>query len=293
MVTVMSTHFHLVATVPNGDVSDFMHALDSHLARALPVLRRYVVGVVWAPGKLSIVQLHTAEAVAHQIAYAMVNPVASGLGWKPSDWPGLNPSTDELGERPLSERKPDYYFTGKTWAPRTSVKLELPMEWFESEDEARDAIARHLEGAGPGQTEARIAAIEAPGVPAQASGSQAALVCGRPRRRLSRGDLLDGQAPRRSREALPVGPARSRDSSTDLSGLRDAEVRAFRRGERRGARDGRPTGRDLAKRGPSQVTKMIKPGRRLTVPQTFLPATLASVSLIRTTPATSRPRAAR
>ena len=205
MVTVMSTHFHLVVTAPNGDVSDFMHALDTHLACAIQVLRRYLVGVVWAPGKLSIVQLHTPEAVAHRIAYAMVSPVAAGLVWKPSDWPGLNPSIDELGERTLSERKPDYYFTGKTWPAQTSVKLELPMEWFDSEDDARDAIARHLEAqlrqaraevrargwkvmgptraknvspykraktfeargtlrphiaAGPGQTEARIAAIE-------------------------------------------------------------------------------------------------------------------------------------
>ncbi|MCZ7681753.1 MAG: hypothetical protein M5U28_24350 [Sandaracinaceae bacterium] len=42
----MSTHFHLVVTVPDENVSDFMHRLDLRLAKALQVLRRYVRGVV-------------------------------------------------------------------------------------------------------------------------------------------------------------------------------------------------------------------------------------------------------
>jgi len=191
--------------VPHGDVSDFMHALDTHLACAIQVLRRYVIGVVWEPGKLSIVQLHTAEAVAHQVAYAMVNPTAAGLVWRPEQWPGLNPSVHEFGRRTLSAGKPDYYFTGKTWAAGGSVKLELPTQWFDGEDEARAAIERSLRAqlagaraeirrrgwrvmgpvrarnvspyrraktfeargslrphvaAGPGQTEARIAALQ-------------------------------------------------------------------------------------------------------------------------------------
>ena len=205
MATVMSTHFHLVVTVPHGNVSEFMHALDTHLACAIQVLRRYAVGVVWAPGQLTIVQLHTAEAVAHQIAYAMVNPTAAGLVWRPAQWPGLNPTLEELGRRTLSAGKPEFYFTGKKWAPAGAVKLELPMQWFEDEEEAREAIAQELAAqladaraeirargwkvmgptrarnvspyrraktseargtlrphvaAGPGQTEARIAAIE-------------------------------------------------------------------------------------------------------------------------------------
>ena len=88
MLTLMSTHFHLVVTVPHGNVSAFMHALDTHLACDIQVLRRYVVGVVWTPGQRTIVQLHTAEAVAHQIAYSMVSLTAAGLVWRPEQWPG-------------------------------------------------------------------------------------------------------------------------------------------------------------------------------------------------------------
>ena len=145
MATVMSTHFHLVVTVPHGNVSEFMHALDTHLACAIQVLRRYVVGVVWAPGQLTIVQLHTAEAVARQLAYAMVNPTAAGLVWRPEQWPGLHPTLEELGRRTLSAGKPEFYFSGKKWAPAGAVKLELPMQWFADEDAAREAIAQELE----------------------------------------------------------------------------------------------------------------------------------------------------
>jgi REP element-mobilizing transposase RayT len=53
----MSTHFHLVVTVPNANVSEFMHRFDLRMAKALQVLRSFVDGVVWAPGKLSIVEL--------------------------------------------------------------------------------------------------------------------------------------------------------------------------------------------------------------------------------------------
>jgi hypothetical protein len=57
-----------------------MHLLDTQLAKGVQVLRRYVRGVVWAPGELSIVELETPEAVVEQIAYAIANPVAAGLG---------------------------------------------------------------------------------------------------------------------------------------------------------------------------------------------------------------------
>ena len=64
--------------------------------------------------------------------------------WRPEQWPGLNTSVDELGRRTLSAGKPDYYFTGKTWAAGGSVELELPTQWFDGEDEAGDAIEHSL-----------------------------------------------------------------------------------------------------------------------------------------------------
>ncbi|HJL17924.1 MAG TPA: hypothetical protein RMH99_19825 [Sandaracinaceae bacterium LLY-WYZ-13_1] len=77
--TCLSTHFHLVVTVPNAHVSDFLHRLDTHLARAVQVLRRFVGGVVWAPGQLSIVELTRREAVVEQIVYAFVKPLKPSM----------------------------------------------------------------------------------------------------------------------------------------------------------------------------------------------------------------------
>ena len=93
----MSTHFHLVVGVEDGRVSEFMHRLDLRLARALQVLRRFVRGVVWAPGQLSIVELVTREAIVEQIAYAIANPVKAGLVHRASGWCGVTAKVEDLG----------------------------------------------------------------------------------------------------------------------------------------------------------------------------------------------------
>jgi putative transposase len=144
--TAMSTHFHLVATVPNEDVSDFMHRVDRRLACALQVLRKYLRGVVWEPGKLSIVELKTTEAVVEQIAYAMANPVKAGLVFTARDWPGVTAAPEDLGARVLSASKPDYYFVGEHWPAEASLKMTLPACLREMEVErARAWIASELE----------------------------------------------------------------------------------------------------------------------------------------------------
>src|SRR5687767_13058685 len=88
VATCMSTHFHLVVTVPNSNVSEFMHRLNLRLSKSLQVLRKYVDGVVWAPGELNIVELRTRDAVIQQphpgstrLACLPSNPGRAGIGW--------------------------------------------------------------------------------------------------------------------------------------------------------------------------------------------------------------------
>ena len=126
VATVMSSHFHLVVTVPNEDVSDFMHRLDLRLAKALQVLRRYVRGVVWEPGGLSIVELKTTEAVVEQIAYAIVNPVKAGLVFDAADWPGLTAKATDIGRLVLSAVRPTFYFRAAKWVAEASLALVMP-----------------------------------------------------------------------------------------------------------------------------------------------------------------------
>ena len=151
VATVMSTHFHLVVTVPNENVSLFMERLDFRLAKALQVLRRFVKGVIWAPGKLSIVELVTPAAVVEAIAYAIVNPVKAGLVYEASDWPGVTASAADIGIRALEGTIPAFYFDRRKWAESASVPLTLPpcLRALGDPDAARALIAAevsHQEG---------------------------------------------------------------------------------------------------------------------------------------------------
>ena len=139
IATVMSTHFHLVVHAPHENVSVFMHLLDMHMACALQVYRRFAHGVIWEPGKLSIVELVTPEAVEQQIAYAIVNPVKAGLVYEPEDWPGVTASVQDLDRRVFGGRRPAFYFGADKWPEETAITFTLPawLSVFGDEEEVR------------------------------------------------------------------------------------------------------------------------------------------------------------
>jgi putative transposase len=156
----MSTHYHLVVTVPNENVSELMHAMNLRMAQGLKVLRKYVSGVVWEPGKLSIVELKTTEAVVEQIAYALANPVKAGLVFDARDWPGVTAAVEDIGTGALSATRPDYYFDPEKWGDDVSHPLTLPAclrdrsieeahDWIRSELEHQQTLARaHVKAEG-------------------------------------------------------------------------------------------------------------------------------------------------
>ena len=153
-VTVMSSHYHMVVSCSEQRISDFYRQFNANLAKAINILRRRGRGTVWEPGKLNFVELKTVEAVVFEIAYAIVNPVAAGLVWRPEDWPGLSVQIDELGRRVLEGKRPDAYF-GTTWSKRASLQVTLPQCLLElGENEARGLIAeqvRHLVSEAQGE----------------------------------------------------------------------------------------------------------------------------------------------
>jgi len=81
-------------------------------------------------GELSIVELKTVDAVVFQIAYAIVNPVAAGLVWKPEDWPGLCVRVDRMcggagelnGTRDLLRALPSSGATSSAYPPERSPR---------------------------------------------------------------------------------------------------------------------------------------------------------------------------
>ncbi|MFK7990114.1 MAG: transposase [Sandaracinaceae bacterium] len=126
VAVVMSTHYHLVVTDPHGRVSKFAHGLNVCLSKSVKVMRRFVRGVVWEPGGLSVVALVTREAVVESIAYAIANPVAAGLVTDPAHWPGLTASVEDLGQRMLEATRPAFFFRPKKWLAHATLKLVLP-----------------------------------------------------------------------------------------------------------------------------------------------------------------------
>ncbi len=145
--TVLSSHFHLVVSVEDQRISDFFRDFNSFLAKGVNVLRRARRGIVWEPGDLNIVELKTTDAMVFEIAYAIVNPVAAGLCWRPEDWPGLSIQLQELGRRVLRGARPTFFFDASAWDANASLQVTLPAQLLAElgEDEARRRIAAEVE----------------------------------------------------------------------------------------------------------------------------------------------------
>lgn len=149
-VCVMSTHYHMVVTVDQQRISKLCELFHGPLARAVNVLRRARRGVLWEPGRLSILVLETRAAVIDQIAYTIANPVASGLVWRPEDWPGLCTRVEDLGRRVFEAALPTGGFlrADGAWDETARLAITLPSTHGlgdEDPDAVRAEIARALE----------------------------------------------------------------------------------------------------------------------------------------------------
>ena len=76
---VMSNHYHVVLTDPEGVLPLFAAWLNRHLAMCVKRLRGWDE-VVWEPNvQVSAVELTGPEEVLDKVAYTLVNPVSAGL----------------------------------------------------------------------------------------------------------------------------------------------------------------------------------------------------------------------
>jgi putative transposase len=87
-VTVMSNHYHLIATDPLARLPEFCAWLHEFVAKALNrhLGRRENF---WATEQTSFVRLMTPEDVLDKVAYTVANPVAAGLVARGDEWPGV------------------------------------------------------------------------------------------------------------------------------------------------------------------------------------------------------------
>jgi hypothetical protein len=136
-VMVMSNHYHLVVTDPEGVLPSFMERLNKLVAKCMNAsLGRWEN--LWATEPPSYVRLIGADAILDKIAYTVANPVEAGLVERGAEWPGV------VHYKPGSFRvkRPPVFFRPEGGMPDELV-LEIvppPLEGM-TPDEATRAVA--------------------------------------------------------------------------------------------------------------------------------------------------------
>lgn len=87
-LTVMSNHYHLIATDPDGRLPEFYSWLHEFVAKALNAHYGRWENF-WASEPTSCVRLVNPEDVLDKIVYTLTNPVSAGLVSSGDQWPGL------------------------------------------------------------------------------------------------------------------------------------------------------------------------------------------------------------
>ena len=148
VVTLMSTHPHIVVTDVEGRLPEFLHHLNRNTALAMKVLRKWD-GAVWDHEAASVVELRTPEAVVERSAYAIVNPVEAGLVPSAKDWPGLTTRPSDIGTAVWRVARPTQYFSADDdkWPPTAELRLTIPeaaRQLGVSDDEFRALVAEEV-----------------------------------------------------------------------------------------------------------------------------------------------------
>ncbi len=139
---VMSNHFHILLTDPDGKLPDFMERLDSLLARSLNAYWGRFESF-FAPGSYSSVRLETFEDCMEKLVYILTNPVKAALTEHAADWTGATSIRWNFGETRTFARPEGKFFGANSELP-AEVSLTLaPLPGFEGQSPAElDALLR-------------------------------------------------------------------------------------------------------------------------------------------------------
>jgi len=133
---VLSNHFHLIATDPEGNLPEFMQCLNGTLARCLNSYRARWENF-WASGTYSRVELAGDEDVLAKMVYTLSNPVTSGLVARSEDWPGARSGTLRDGPETITVKRPAFFFRKKGLLPEEArLVVVRPRAFPELNDQA-------------------------------------------------------------------------------------------------------------------------------------------------------------
>jgi putative transposase len=112
---VESTHVHILVTDTRGELSDFMHWLNRHVALCL--LEHYrkhyprcTLETLWSVGSFNETLIVTPEGVLEAFVYGATNPVKDGLVADYQQWPGLCSTPRDWLEPPRAAKRPELFF---------------------------------------------------------------------------------------------------------------------------------------------------------------------------------------
>jgi hypothetical protein len=142
--TVMSNHYHLIATDPHGRLPEFCAWLHEFVAKALNAHYGRWENF-WAPEPTSYVRLLDAEDVLAKTIYTLANPVAAGLVSHGDDWPGLR----VYSPGPLRIERPTGFFRARGPTPDVATLNIVPppigLPPTDTVQRIREELERHEE----------------------------------------------------------------------------------------------------------------------------------------------------
>ena len=144
-VSVMTNHYHILATDMRGCHPDFARDLDSMVARALNA--EYGRSeAVWSSRGLNTVEVIGQQAVWDKLVYTIANPVAAGLVRTPADWPGFRTLPRDIATGPIPVRRPTARWFRTSRAPKeATLELTIPPALSHLEpDEFRAELTRRV-----------------------------------------------------------------------------------------------------------------------------------------------------
>jgi REP element-mobilizing transposase RayT len=139
---VLSNHYHLVLTDPNGNLPEFMHWLNEYVAKAInALLGRWEA--LWAPGSYSAVRLVDSRAVLRELVYLYTNPVEAGLVRRARDWPGVHSLPSHMTAPPMRiRRSPGFFRDNGPVAGSAELELSIPPALIRDLDDAPRLLER-------------------------------------------------------------------------------------------------------------------------------------------------------
>ncbi|HZZ83765.1 MAG TPA: hypothetical protein VFE30_04455 [Anaeromyxobacteraceae bacterium] len=130
---VLSNHYHLVLTDPDGHLPAFMQYLDSLVARAMNASLGRWEGFWSADGSYSAVTQGDAGDIVRKIAYTLANPSSAGLVRSGREWPGIWSAPEQLASATLTAPRPDIFFS-PAMPESASLELALPPGFSSAEE---------------------------------------------------------------------------------------------------------------------------------------------------------------